>query len=329
MLHTKLSRTVFESPFVYDEVFRTILFGYGKNEARLERKVQERYGQDTPPDYNCIVIGVSAESASLRVNDVFKGNFPDNVIAIGADSDEQAMLDQLFRRPFNGHVLLTPDLEFARDYVFERIAAILKTLSYDIDNRRGRHRDFHVMIPNSVVADNVLGALFEDWKTRLSQTNQVFVDGENPKFSRSYHHDPKERIKKGLGYDAEHDTVPGEMRIAEPDILCPLKTFNCYMTANQRFDTGNLHAVRLERDFLSLPAGVLREIIRDLSPCELDSDTRGRIVCVDDEVLWKIFEDSICVKSYYPDQPDYACACDSTSDGKKKIQIVTMQQLRK
>jgi hypothetical protein len=315
---------------MFDSVSRSIMFGYG-----LPTPKHQTIGKGLADHINVIVIGATCDSAEQRVRNCFKGEVPANVGVFGADSDMEHTTELLKKINFTGHIIFTPEISYLRDYSYVLFAQLVTLIGKHVD----RHRsgcEMHLLFPSREILENLLGAMFEDWKT--SQSHRWFPYEESNKFSRKEFESALklEKRNRGLGFEGEFDVdlSEGESKIATPWILDAGKTFLSYLNPREEFDRSHLHPIRLGEDFLKFDSSTLFDILcdlRTLAGVDLeDEKSKPREICLHDSVAWKLFSGSI-----QPRLPFYNGGHDSemgtACDGKKqpKKRVVFMEEISK
>uniref|UniRef100_A0AB39CEL8 Uncharacterized protein n=1 Tax=Pseudomonas phage HRDY3 TaxID=3236930 RepID=A0AB39CEL8_9VIRU len=335
----KFDRSVFENPAVYETVVQTLLIGYAKNVNRLAE--QAKNGSQF--DVNVILFGITEASAKIRASDTFKGTNYVNIRCVGADSDLKELGTLFQTNRFNGHVIVCPEVEHARDHVYVILAQLLDKIGSDLDHRAGRYdRDFKTVLPNRQVESDLLWAMFEQWKMKTYGAHrQVLIENANYRFTKYFDFGKGEDflarqagLRKGI---ATGDEPKDGNQFAPPHELDPLKTFDAMIDPYKRIDYTNLHPVRMGRDFTQLRISSLREVVDAVCPygvgimtAELENPS-VRTLCLDDNVAWNIFKNSINIGSYYPQeyQAGEGCAAEYAGDRDREVQIVHMEEISK
>jgi len=330
----KFERSVFDNSRVYETVVNTLLIGYAKNVNRLSECATDGSMFDT----NVILYGVTESSAKIRASDTFKGTNYVNIRCAGSDTDLEGLQNALGKNRFNGHVIICPDVEHARDHVYYHLAKLLEVVACDHDYRKGRYnREFLTLIPNTNVENDLLWAMFENWKARTFGSHRnILIENAEYRFSRYFgtKDDGFEYRQKNMAKSIANGE-PGALRIAPPHELDPALTYAAFLDRSKTFDTTNLHPVRLGRDFAQLRHSYLREIIDALSPYGLQvigadgENVPSRVVCLDDYVAWKMFETSITTNVMYPPEYQTGGAACCGSDTSTKPTIVSMEEISK
>lgn len=328
----KFHHSVVDDSDMFDRVSRSIMFGYG-----LTTTKSTSVSKGLADHFNVIVIGATCDSAEQRVRNCFKGDVPANVGVFGADSDMEHTTELLKKHNFTGHIIFTPEISYLRDYSYVLFAQLVQLIGKHVD----RHRsgcEMHLLLPSSEILENLLGAMFEVWKT--DNAKRWFFYDEQNKFSREHFASALklEKRNRGLGFDGEFDVVlgEGEAMISAPWILDAGKTFLSYMNPREQFDNTQLHPIRIGEDFLKFDSNTLYDILSDLRTypgISLDEDKEGppRDICVHDSVAWKLFTGSIHPRlPYYNDGPSEDMACAGSGDGKRpKKRVVFMEEISK
>lgn len=326
----KFHHSVIDDSEMFDGVARSILFGYG-----LPATKHQTIGKALVDHINVIVIGATCDSAEQRVRNCFKGDMPANVGVFGADSDMEHTTELLKKINFTGHIIFTPEISYLRDYSYVLFAQLVALIGKHVD----RHRsgcEMHLLMPSREILENLLGAMFEDWKT--SQSHRWFVYGEHCKYSRKEFESALklEKRNRGLGFEGEFDVVlgEGEALTAAPWILDAGKTFLSYMNPREEFDRSYLHPIRLDEDFLKFDSSTIYDIMDDLrtyAGADFEGEkSKPRDICVHDSVAWKLFTGSIRPRlPFYNDGDAAGMAC--AGDGKKlpKKRVVLMEEISK
>lgn len=323
----KFHHSVVDDSDMFDRVSRSIMFGYG-----LTTTKNANGSKGLTDHINVIVVGATCDSAEQRVRNCFKGEVPANVGVFGADSDMEHTTEFLKNHNFTGHIIFTPEISYLRDYSYVLFAQLVQLVGKRVD----RHRsgcEMHILLPSSEILENLLGAMFEEWKTE--NRHRWFFYDERNKFSRKEFESALklEKRNRGLGFDGEFDVVlgEGESKIAAPWILDAGKTFLSYMNPREEFDRSHLHPIRLGEDFLKFDSNTLYNILSDLrthAGVDLeDEKSTPRDICVHDSVAWKLFTGSIQRRlPYYNDGAD-GSECGGVKMPKKRI--VFMEEISK
>jgi len=337
----KFERSVFNNPRVYDTVIHTMLIGYAKNVTRLSEDALNGSQFDT----NVILYGVTEASAKIRASDTFKGTNYVNIRCVGSDTELDDLRAALDKNRFNGHVIICPEVEHARDHVYYHLACMLNIVGYDMDYRKGRYnRDFHTLIPNTSVENDLLWAMFDNWKFKqFGSHRNILIENAEHRFIKYW---PKaddflirqrtmarDVAPKKLPDDAsEHDPL----EFMGPHELDPVKTYVAFLDRTKCFDTNNLHPVRIGRDFRHVRLSYLREIIDDLSPygvsllcAEDDKHKQARMVCLDDYIAWKMFENVIETCVMYPEEFQTGSRGEVSGCNTNEPQTVYMEDIEK
>lgn len=324
----KFHHSVIDTPQMFDKISRSIMFGYGLGVPDQDTKAVMRLSDHT---INVIVIGATEDAAEQRVRNCFKGQQPDNIACFGADSDLNATQKILTQYSFSGHVIFCPEVSYLREMSFELFSQLIHMLGKHVD-RHGSGCEMHVLMPSREILENLLGALFEIWKSARPQ-HWFFYDERN-RFSRSYITSALnlEKRNRNLGFEGEFEVVlgEGEAKLSAPWILDPAKTFASYSNPREEFDRSMLHAIRLGEDFARFAPHVIRNMLDDLQSYQsVDRVGSDRDICIHDVVAWKLFTDNIRPHlPYYNDGPDHATC---GGDGKKmpKKRIIQMEEISK
>jgi hypothetical protein len=328
----KFHHSVISDTEMFDKVSRSVMFGYG-----LPATKTMTVSKGLADHINIIVIGATCDSAEQRVRNCFKGEVPPNVGVFGADSDIDHTNEVLKKHNFTGHIIFCPEISYLRDYSFVLFAQLIKIIGTHVD----RHRsgcEMHLLLPSTDILENLLGAMFEDWKT--DNDYRWFFYDEDDKFSREHATSARklERRNRGLGLDGEFDVVlaEGEAQLAAPWILDAAKTFMSYMNPREEFDRSLMHPIRIGEDFRKFDSNTLFDILSDLKTypgISLDEAEAGppRDICVHNSVAWKMFIGSIRPNlPYYNDGPDeMGMACAGGGKKQPKKRIVFMEEISK
>lgn len=334
----KFNHTVFNNPVVYETSVQTLLIGYAKNANRLAEMATNGSLFDT----NVILFGITAASAKIRASDTFKGTNYVNIRCVGADTDLDDLLNSLGKNRFNGHVIICPEVEHARDHVFMRLAQLLDKIGCDLDHRGGRYdRDFITLIPNEHVASDLLWAMFEFWKVKTYGAHrQVLIENAEYRFTKYLEFGKGDDflarqagLAKGI---ATGDEPKDGNHFAPPHELDPLKTFAAYADPYTRIDYTNLHPVRMGRDFTKLRFSYLREVVDAVCPYGVGIFTADcenpsvRTLCLDDNVAWHIFNSSITCGTHYPQEyRGDGVACCSDANPERELETAYMEDISK
>lgn len=327
----KFHHSVIDDSDMFDSVSRSVMFGYGLPATKHTATTKGL------ADYiNVIVIGATCDSAEQRVRNCFKGDMPPNVAVFGADSDIDHTTEILKKHNFTGHIIFTPEISYLRDYSYVLFAQLVALIGKHVD-RHCSGCEMHLLLPSREILENLLGAMFEDWKT--DQRHRWFLYEEQCKFSRKEFESALklEKRNRGLGFDGEFDVVlgEGEAKIAAPWILDAGKTFLSYTNPREEFDRSQLHPIRLGEDFLKFDSNTLFDILSDLRTypgISLDEDKAGppRDICLHDSVAWKLFTGAIYQRlPYYNDGCDAGMACSGGGGKQPKKRVVFMEEISK
>lgn len=327
----KFHHSVIDDSDMFDSVSRSIMFGYG-----LPTTKHTSTAKGLADHINVIVIGATCDSAEQRVRNCFKGEVPANVGVFGADSDMEHTTELLKKHNFTGHIIFTPEISYLRDYSYVLFAQLVRLIGKHVD----RHRsgcEMHLLLPSREILENLLGAMFEEWKTENSK--RWFFYEESNKFSRKEFDSALklEKRNRGLGFEGEFDVVlgEGEAMIAAPWILDAAKTFLSYTNPREQFDSTQLHPIRIGDDFCKFDSSTIFDILSDLRTypgVSLDEDKEGppRDICVHNSVAWKLFTGSIYPRlPYYDDGHDMDMACAGGGGKPQKKRVVFMEEISK
>lgn len=326
----KLHHSVIDDSDMFDSVSRSIMFGYG-----LPTTKHASVGKGLADHINVIVIGATCDSAEQRVRNCFKGEVPANVGVFGADSDMEHTTELLKKHNFTGHIIFTPEISYLRDHSYVLFAQLVHLIGKHVD----RHRsgcEMHLLLPSREILENLLGAMFEEWKT--SQSHRWFPYDEQCKFSRKEFESALklEKRNRGLGFEGEFDVdlSEGESLMAPPWVLDASKTFLSYMNPREEFDRSHMHPIRLGEDFLKFDSNTLFDILSDLRTYAdadfEDEKSKPREICLHDSVAWKLFTGSIQPRlPFYNDGDEMGMTC-AGGDGKRpKKRVVFMEEISK
>lgn len=335
-------RSVFKDSKIYEIAIRNMLFGYAKNQTELSASLPNGPAAGVY-DTNAIVYGLTVDSAKVRASEIFRGSSYLNVLCVGSDTDFDDLRQHLHSHRFNGHFIICPEVAHARDHVIAHLAVCISVVTSDIGYRNGRYdREFHTLVPTEDVESDLLWAMFEQWKCYKTSQRPIYIENETRRFD--FYHDKThnnfeahiERQKK-LSKDVTPAHVAGSVKhsmcIAPPHDLDPVKTFVAQQSRTHRFDTKNLHPVRVGLDFNTFSPLVISDIISDLSPRHPsldDEPNKTRTICVPDRVMWHMFAGIVNSDSYYPPERRQGCSVESGDRiDEASIKTVYMEEISK
>lgn len=283
----------FNSTHNFDVTVKSLLLGFTRPE-----------NVKTSTCTNVVVFGTTEASATAFVSSLLKLKDCKTVRCAGVDSKPSELAGQ----GFSGYLIMLPELQYVGNAFFSNFVELYNVLNTANCGKMpdGDYKDLQILFANRQIEAAFFGALFERWKTDVTIHHGWHIDAEEPKYSRALTLGASAFAAKGdfLGYgtDAEYGDADPGLRIAPPTLIDLGKVVSKLLNpgcSHVRVNPG-AHPIRFGHEFCTLSSDQMRSVIYRF---ESDNRSDRRIVCLHDDILRKMFLDSItevaCVGSIY------------------------------
>ncbi|AFH14559.1 hypothetical protein LU11_gp028 [Pseudomonas phage Lu11] len=219
-----------------------------------------------------IVVAPTESSAQMFIENAGRSQY---ALAYGLDTDPGSIPT----KTFSGHVIFTPDVEHLKDASFIRFADLLNTLIYSFRHSSNWRRDFQVLFPSRSVENQVVCALFEEWKNVKECKLNWHFDGEEARYCRGPN-----------SMRGDWDSHPELGRKGEqPYYLNPQLMHAQLIKQNAYVAEDDHHDVRFGAGFNAFSPSALSYLIDKVNRCGSELSVNLRKVYLGDEMAYRLF----------------------------------------
>lgn len=298
-----ISSQVVHDADAFDVIAKSLLLGFSRPANA------KQFGPNFFVD-QLAVFGTTEASAMAYVKSAITGKIPDSICCVGADTQNNSFAAS----HFSGTILMLPELAYVSDQYSDTLAVRVQHL---LDISSGHlpaplvgHKDLHIIFAKRETEEAILGALFEQFKTRLERQHDTHFEifDEDPSYQRKY------RLVAGC--------VGGEPPVIhhlDPQLIVTHLLFNRNAKNHYRVDPG-FEIVSFGEDFACFDAQTLCWMLDQFNHCgqsldQMRLDTRRKIL-IHDKLASIIFKAEIDMNRYFRREPGM-CVGGAKSDTKE------------